>query len=229
MRNAFVSLALAAGIAVAAGCAATKSGKAEDIQYSGYLSSYSGLTATDDSDRAAFTYTKPGVDLSSYTGILIDRPEARMSQETLLAIGPEDTAYLLDAFGQALRDQLGAKFKLVEFTGPGVLRVRSCLTDADSAVGALTPFSRLLPVGVVLSTGKKLVTGTAINAGKASAELEVVDAETGEQLGAAVDRRVGTGVARNMLTDWGDVKSAFDLWAERTAKRLEEHGMRPAK
>lgn len=229
MRHAVVSLALAAGIAVAAGCAATKAGKAEDVKYSGYLSSYSGLTATDDSDRAAFVYVKQGLDLSGYTGVLIDRPEAKMSPEMLKEIGDEDMSYLLGAFGEALRESVDSKFRLVEFPGQGVLRIRSCLTDADSAVGALTPFSRLLPVGIVLSTGKKLVAGTAINAGKASAEMEILDSETGEQLGAAVDRRVGTGVARNVLTDWGDVKSAFGLWAERTTKRLEEHGMRPTK
>jgi hypothetical protein len=229
MNKSIFTLLTVAGIALSAGCAATKSGKAEDIKYSGYLSSYSGLTATDDSDFAAFRYIKPGVDLSTYTGVLIDKPEAHMSQEMLLSIGPEDTAYLLGAFDQALKDSLGAKFNLVEAPGPGVLRIRSCLTDADSAIGALTPFSRLLPVGVVLSTGKKLVTGTAINAGKATAEMEILDSESGEQLGAAVDRRVGTGVARNMLTDWGDVKSAFDVWAERTTKRLAEHGMRPVK
>ncbi len=229
MHKALAPVLLAAGFVLAAGCAATNAGNAEDIKQSGYLSSYAGLTATGDSDRAAFVYVKPGVDLSSYTGILVERPEARMSQEMLLAIGPEDTAYLLGAFDQALKDSLGAKFNLVEAPGAGVLRIRSCLTDADSAVGALTPFSRIVPFGVVLSTGKKLVTGSGINTGKASAELEILDSESGEQLGAALDRRVGTGVTRNVLSSWADVKSAFDLWAERTTKRLLEHGMRPAK
>lgn len=226
MNHRLVSLLAVAGIAVLAGCAATKSGDAEDIKYSGYLSSYTGLTRTDDSDFAAFRYVKPGVDLSSYTGILVEKPEARMSAEATAAVGPEDMGYVLGAFDQSLRTHLGEKFALVESAGPGVLRVRSCLTDADSATGALTPFSRLLPVGIVLSTGKKIATGTGINVGKATAEMEILDATTGEQLGAAVDRRVGAGVARNVLSDWGDVKDAFDVWAERAAKRLEENGLR---
>jgi Protein of unknown function (DUF3313) len=229
MSRTIVSLAAVAALVLATGCAATSAGKAEDIKQSGYLSSYAGLTATDDSDRAAFVYVKQGLDLSGYTGVLIERPEARMSSEMLREIGPEDTSYLLGAFADALRESIDEKFRLVEFPGPGILRIRSCLTDADSAVGALTPFSRILPVGVVLSSGKRLVTGSGINAAKASAELEVIDSETGEQLAAALDRRLGTGVARNVFTDWGDVKSAFDLWAERTTKRLEEHGMRPTK
>lgn len=229
MRKTFHRLAAVLAIAVLAGCAATKTGDAEDIRYSDYLSSYSGLAPTDDSDLAAFRYIKPGVDLASYTGILVDKPEARMSAEAVAEIGDEDLAYVLGAFDDSLRAAIGAKFNLVDSPGPGVLRIRSCLTDADSATGAMTAFTRIVPTGAVLSGAKTLATGTGINVGKATAEMEVLDSDSGEQLAAGVDRRVGTGVARNAFTDWGDVKSAFDLWAERTAERLAEHGMQPVR
>lgn len=218
-------LSLCAVALLAAGCAATKAGDVEDIRFSGYLSNYGGLVKTDDSDVAAYRYFKPSLDLSSYGSIQIEKPEARMSAETANSIGDEDMAYLLGSFDESLRSTLGKKFRLTETAGPGVLRIRTCLTDADSATGALTPFSRLLPAGIVLSTGKKLVTGTAINVGKVTAEFEAVDGSSGEQLAAAVDRRIGTGVARKMLSDWGDVRSAFDTWAERIEERLAEHNM----
>jgi hypothetical protein len=152
-----------------------------------------------------------------------------MSEQTTADIGAEDMAYLLSSFDESLRTTLGKKFKLVAQPGPGVLRVRSCVTDADSSIGALTPFSRLVPVGLVISTAKKVATGTAINVGKVTAEMEIVDAESGEQLGAAVDRRIGTGVTRLMFTNWGDVRAVFDVWAERTAERLQEKGLRPVR
>lgn len=223
MRPQIFSLFAIAGIALLAGCAATKSGDAADIRYSGYLSSYSGLTATGDSDYAAFRYIKPNVDLASYNAILVEKPEARMSAEATASIGAEDMAYVLGAFDESLRAAIGKKFTMTDTPGPGVLRLRSCLTDADSAIGVLTPFSRIVPVGLVISTAKKVTTGTAVNVGKATAEMEVLDSESGEQFGAAVDRRIGTGVARNVLSNWADVKSVFDVWAERAAKRLQEH------
>jgi hypothetical protein len=212
-------------VALLAGCAATKSGDAEDIRFAGFLSSYSGLVKTDDSDMAAFRYVKPSMELSSYNGILLEKSEARMTAEALQSVGEEDMAYVLGAFDEAFRTELAKKYRLVNADGPGVLRIRACLTDADSATGALTPFSRLLPVGIVLSTTKKVATGTAINVGKVTAEMELIDSATGEQLAAAVDRRIGTGVARNMLTDWGDVKDVFDTWAERMSEWLEKQNM----
>jgi len=225
MRQIVRHLVAVAAIALAAGCAATKAGKAEDVHYSGFLSSYTGMTATGDSDFASFRYVKPGLDLSSYTGILVDHPVARMSDAARASIGDDDMAYLLGSFEHSLRETLGKKWNLVDAPGPGVLRIRSCVTDADSAIGVLTPFSRIFPWGVLISKGKQLVTGTAVNVGKASAEMEILDSESGEQLGAAVDRRVGTGVARLVARSWGDIDAAFDLWAERTAKRLAEYGL----
>lgn len=223
MIRKLVSLALVG--ALAAGCAATKSGDAADIRFSGFLSSYEGLVKTNDSDLAAYRFIKPGVDLSSYGSIHLEKPVAQMSAEATKSVGEEDLAYVLGALDESLRTKLAASYRMSDVSGPGVVRIRVCLTDADSATGALTPFSRLLPAGIVISTGKKLITGTAVNVGKATMELEVLDGGTGEQLAAAVDRRVGTGVARKMLSDWADVRAAFDVWAERTEQRLAEHNM----
>jgi hypothetical protein len=212
-------------VLVAAACAATKAGKAEDIKFSGFLSTYDGLVATNDSDKAAFRYVKPGLDLNGYNQILIDKPEARMSPEALKDIGDEDMAYLLGALDKTFRDTLGAKWILANEPGPGVLRLRMCITDADSSSAVLTPFSRILPWGKLISTGKQLATGTGMNVGKVGGEIEILDSASGERLFAAVDRRVGTGVAREAFTYWGDVTQAFTLWAERTAQRLPEYGM----
>jgi hypothetical protein len=214
-----------AGCLAAAACAATKPADAQDIRFSGFLSTYNGLTATNDPEKAVFRWVKPGLDLNGYTQILIDRPEARMSPEALSSIGDEDMAYLLGALDKTFRDTLSSHWLMADAPGPRVLRLRVCLTDADSSTAVLTPFSRILPLGFVISKGKQLATGTAINVGKVGIEMEALDGESGERLFAAVDRRVGTGVAREMFTYWGDVQQAFTLWAERTAERLPEYGM----
>ena len=112
--------------------------------------------------------------------------------------------------------------------GPAVLRIRVCLSDADSSTAALTPFTRILPWGVLISKSKQLISGTAVNVGKVTGEMEIVDSVSGERLFAAVDRRIGTGVMREALTSWGDVEQVFTLWSERLVERLPEFGM-PAK
>ncbi len=216
---AVLSLALAA-----AACAATKAGRADDIRFSGFLSSYEGLEQTGDSGRAAFRWVKPGLDLSGYDSILLDAPVARMSPEMQAEIGEEDLAYLLGALDAAFRDELGARFTLTDHAGPRTLRIRTCLSESSSTAAVLT-VARVVPAGIVLSKTKQLATGTGINVGKASGELEVLDSQTGERLLAAVDRRVGTGVARNVFSSWGDVTSAFSWWADRTASRLRDDGM----
>ena len=224
MRLFRAALVLTAVIAAAA-CAATKAGKAEDIKFSGFLSTYDGLTATNDSEKAVYRYVKPGLDLNGYTQILLDKPEARMSPEALKDIGDEDLGYLLGAIDKTFRDTLSTHWIMANEPGPNVLRIRTCITDADSSTAVLTPFTRILPWGVLISKGKLLATGTAVNAGKVGGEMEILDSATGERLFAAVDRRVGTGVAREAFTYWGDVQQAFTLWAERTAERLPQYGM----
>jgi hypothetical protein len=218
------ALVVAACLAAAA-CAATKPADAADIRFSGFLSTYAGLTPTNDAEKAVYRWVKPGLDLNGYTQILLDKPEARMSPQALSDIGDEDMAYLLGAADKTFRDALSAHWLMAEAPGPRVLRIRICITDADSSTAVLTPFSRVLPLGFVISKGTQLATGTGINVGKIGGEMEILDGETGERLLAAVDRRVGTGVAREMFTYWGDVQQAFTLWAERTAERLPEYGM----
>jgi hypothetical protein len=224
MRTLRATLVLTAAL-TAASCAATKAGNAEDIRFSGFLSSYAGLRATNDSDRAAFFWAKPGLDLTHYGRILLDKPEARMSPDALKSMGDEDLSYLLGDVDKTLREALSARWMMADAPGPNVLRIRVCLTDADSTTAALTPFNRILPVGVLVSKGVQLATGTGLNVGKVTGEMEMLDGESGERLMAAVDRRVGTGVARETFSTWGDVDQVFQLWAERIVARLPEYGM----
>lgn len=54
-------------------------------------------------------------------------------------------------------------------------------------------------------------------------EMEVLDSMTNERLAAAVDTRSGGKLAG--WSKWGAVKEAFEFWAKRLKKRLDEiHG-----
>jgi hypothetical protein len=110
-----------------------------------------------------------------------------------------------------------------------VIRIRLAIDNASGDVGALTPFSRILPWGLVAEEGVKLTTGHYLNDGAITAEEEVLDGGTGKRLAAAVDRRTGGNSVENVFSNWGDVKDACTYWANKNAKRLTDWGMKPTK
>ncbi|MGH8517645.1 MAG: DUF3313 family protein [Panacagrimonas sp.] len=55
---------------------------------------------------------------------------------------------------------------------------------------------------------------------EASAEFKITDAQTGELLGAGVDRRAGGKTLKKGFSSWADVEGAFQYWAERLRYRL---------
>lgn len=85
------------------------------------------------------------------------------------------------------------------------------VTDIESS----TPALNVLP--------QTRLSGTGL--GGASMEAELLDSQTGEQIGALVEGQKGSRVSLAGLEKWGDAKSVMDDWAERFRKRLDEaHG-----
>jgi hypothetical protein len=83
-----------------------------------------------------------------------------------------------------------------------------------------------MPVGLALSIVKKGVTGTHMNVGEASMEAEFLDAQTNDRIAVAMDKRSGAKyqVVKGMRK-WGHAEDAFNYWAKRLRKFLDEaHG-----
>jgi hypothetical protein len=56
-------------------------------------------------------------------------------------------------------------------------------------------------------------------------EAELVDSQTGEQIGALIESKKGSRLSLAGMTRWGDAKAAMDEWAQRFEQRLDEaHG-----
>jgi hypothetical protein len=73
----------------------------------------------------------------------------------------------------------------------------------------------------VLSTGYRLVAGKYPFAGSGEAAAKITDAETGQLLGAAVDRRSGGGAFQSAAVwQWGDAENAVKKWSEMVADNL---------
>jgi hypothetical protein len=115
--------------------------------------------------------------------------------------------YLHNVIISAISD----RYMIVSQPGSGIGRIRIALTDLEKS----TPALNVLPQ-------TKL---TGIGLGSASMEGEVLDSQTGEQIGALIESKKGSRVSLSGMKEWGDAQSVMDEWAKRFRKRLDEaHG-----
>jgi hypothetical protein len=90
--------------------------------------------------------------------------------------------------------------------------VRLAITDVDATIGALNV------------TSYTKVTGAGL--GGAAIEGEIVDAMTGEQLGATIRWGGGSRFGRAGYTKLGDAKIILKRWADHLRDHLDEmHGL----
>jgi hypothetical protein len=88
----------------------------------------------------------------------------------------------------------------------------------------LDTISTLMPIGLAVSEVKNLATGSHTAVGSAGAECEALDSASNVRFFAAVDERVGRKITGKLdkFEKWRTANDAFDYWAERLQKRLEE-------
>ena len=128
---------------------------------------------------------------------------------------------LLDYLHTALAKRLGEKMTIVDEPGPGVLRIRAAITEAEKAPAVMSTVSTVMPMMWAASNLKKIAVGTQSFVGAAGAEVEITDSVSGELLGAAVDRRTGTkSLERIGGGSWDDFRNACDVWAQMLVNRL---------
>ena len=205
------------GVLLLAGCAASGM---KDVKQSGFLRDYSQLKPGGN-DRAALVYIKTGVDFKKYDSVMFERVTVYLSPKAEnRAIDPTVMKELTDYYQNALFNAVKDGYKVVDRPGPGVLRVRVAITEMKPANPTANTMSTIIPVGMVVSAATKAVSDDNLGTGEAATEMELLDAQSGERLAAAVDRRQGGKMA--FRGKWEDTKQAFDFWAKRFRERLDE-------
>ncbi len=201
------------GIALAGiGCAQTR--ETRSVEEGGFLRDYSELRKGE-GDEAQLVYVDPSTDFTRYDKIVIESVTLWATEDSDFAkLSDEQRQALTDYFYQALRKQLEEDYEIVAQNGPGVMRLRAALTEAEGANVTLNVITTTIPQLKLLSSLGGLATDTAVIVGKAGFEAELVDSKTNKRLAAAVGRRVGTKTFRGMFSRWSDVEIAFDTWAE---------------
>jgi hypothetical protein len=217
MKKTWMVLYCLALAGMLAGCAASGM---KEVKQTGFLGDYS-LLKPGGEDRAALVYIKQGVDFKPYDKIMFERVTVWLSDKAdYQGIDPALLKELTDHFQQALLDAVKDGYQVVDQPGPGVLRVRVAITDVKPSKPVANTMSSILPVGWVISGATKVASDENLGTGEAAAEMEVLDAATGERLAAMVDRRQGGKMA--FRGRWADARDAFDFWAKRFRQRLDE-------
>lgn len=219
-------LAIVAVLALA-GCAATQQPRgplSSGVQESGFLQGLYPLMQEGEKGQALRVYRNPRIDTlaaNAYERILLDTVTIYFGPESKLKDVPQDQLQnLATMFGGELADKLSSDYQLVNEPGPKTLRIQTAITDAQATSTTLKAVSFVpIPLGVpgakfALLKSKELATGKPVFAGEVTAEVKMTDAQSGEVLFAAVDRRVG-GRLGGGWESWSDAEQAFRYWAEK--------------
>lgn len=210
-----------------AGCAATKQPTgplSSDVQESGFLKDLYPLMKEGEKGQALRVYRNPKIDAlapNAYDKILLDTVTIYYGSDSKLKDVPQDQLqHLATMFGGELGEKLLSDYPLVDRPGLKTLRIQTAITDAQATSTALKAVSFVpIPWGppglkVAVLKSKELATGKPVFAGEVTAEVKISDAESGEVLFAAVDRRVG-GRLSGGWKSWTDAETAFRYWAEK--------------
>jgi len=205
------------GAVMLTGCASTYQAEPER---SGFLGDYSSLRKGVEGE-ASLVYRKYDNDHAkwrSYTQILLEPVQIWKGKHTEL--NKEDAEYLAKIAWSRLDEELRKDYTMGSNTGNGVLRIQAAITEAGSSMPVLDLITTLYPGTRLISEGKRWASGTESFVGAASVEAKVTDSQTGEVLGAAVDRRGGGKYVSKGFHKWTDVEEAFTYWAKQLRWRL---------
>lgn len=200
--------------------------QARDVEESGFLRDYSALREGQNGE-ALKIYINPKYQQTckTYDKVLIEPVGIWVGKNSEMdAIPTEDRQMLVNHLHGSLVSELGKHYQIVKTPQSGTLRIKTAITEAEGSWVALDTVSSFVPQLLVMSKLKEIATGTGSFVGKASGEVEITDAVSGERMAAAVDRMVGNKSVTGVTSKWDDVTRTFDDWSDRMAYRLENCG-----
>lgn len=195
----------------------------EEMEKSGFLSDYSLLSQDDPLKVADWLYVKKNVVFGAYDKIILKHVSFILSPDAeYKGIQADEMNDLAETFHRALVEALSDVYTFTDEAGPGVMTLRIALTDLVPNKPGRGTITSIVPVGIVLSSAKKITTGTHIGMGGVSFEAELIDSQTNEVLMAVINSETGKKYKiGKSTTTWGQVKEIFKASAKTFRKRLD--------
>jgi hypothetical protein len=222
MKTTFrILLAIIIGFAftMATGCA-TK----PKMHQTGFLKDYSQLKENPKGLVQWTYFKKDGVDFGAYDKVIVDYITFFFKEDAKYkGIHPEELIELAQYFNNAYVEALSGAYSFTDKPGPGVLRLRTAITDLVPGKPVSGTMSSIMPPALIASYIKKATTGSHIGMGQLSGEAELIDSQTGEILAQAIDTEMGKKYKLGKsFTKWGQVKGITKDWAESFRKSLDK-------
>lgn len=199
---------LLAAVVALSGCT-TKT--VSQSQYSGFLSSYEGLSATKTAGGSkVLRWVDPEFDVANYEKIIFQpvrfypepQPTDRLSQQTL-----QD---LLAYTNKRLSSAMFSRLKPVGFgAGPRTLEFRGAITGVNASTEGLKPYE-IIPVALVFA-GAMTAAGERDQNTELYLEGEIIDSSTGKTVLRVVRKGFGKTLSNDKQTITADdLKSVID-------------------
>jgi hypothetical protein len=192
-------------------CSLSSVAAAQDYDKS-FLSDYSQLQAKPVANGTDLTYLPAGTGhkLGQYTGVMVDQPEVLISANSdYKDVKPAD----LTAVAQSLRKTLGdlftaAGYPVVDTPGPGVISVRTAVTDVSikrKKAGLLG----ILPAELFIKAGPNLLRGmmSRYDVMAMTIQAELLDSDSREVLARVVALRRGESDGKPVRIDFDRVSA----------------------
>jgi hypothetical protein len=196
-RAVFLLAAVALLSGLTAGCAETvseqsavvKQVESGDSVATGFFGSDVSLLQPGHEDQAAMVYINPNMQWSQFDKVMLEPVQFWDGANS--TVSPTDQHTLTAYAYNKLKEDSRKNFTLVDQGGTGVLVLQVALVNASAATPGLRSVSVVIPQLRVINMAQSLVTGSYAFVGSAEAMMKATDAETGQLLVAAIDKRAG--------------------------------------
>ena len=196
------------------------SGIAQEV-FSGWLEDYWGFEQQ--RERVFMYQTAEGVEvLARYEAIMIDQPEIIVAPTSKVqGMKPNDMKLIADTLRLVLVKELErSNFRLVTTPGPETLFLRPAMTDVHLKKKRKR-IVQFTPIGLVatLATTPFKDVMDKIDLQQVTLEIELVDSQTGDRLGAFVEK-AGSAAKKKQWTSWDEFLAKLETDGGRLGCRL---------
>jgi hypothetical protein len=180
------------------------------------------------SGQPGLVWFAPGFNAGSYSSILLDPVTiVTGSSSALTAASQKQRETLANLYYSDLYNSMRPHCNLVSRPGPGTLRLRFALSDAETSNGTLKTLATYTPYVMVAYKAGAVAfnNGAGYFSGSATSEAYATDSRTGALLWQGVDKRSGTvALVQNTTNSWNDVNNAMKAWSQQVVTRLQALG-----
>lgn len=168
-------------------------------------------------NKERFAWRSPSFDPKNYSAVILD-PTVVWNADALAeqsGVSPEELAAVakhLDAV--LLKTMQSIDFPIKSAAAPRTMRLSAAITQIKPSNPTRNTISSVLPVGMLITLGRKAVGGSDPNVGSCTIEMRFSDAATGETLGLFSDHKDGNKYDTANFHKTGQADKAVDEWAE---------------